>query len=224
MNKRKRMQNKYEAVICPHCDTKCFVSENGRYQCPDCSGVFDVDWFEVPAVSQHKRNRLDYDACGWATTKWLLLSFGALDVSDKKLREELNTDAKRGIRAWWNSTISRFVLEKYGKDWEIDKGTLPKAIFDVLDKRGITLKNPIRLERFSNYKGYLNDTFRAGGRAAILLWRKAKPSGEIIMHWMGIQRRHGRIRAMDPWEGCYMSFRQATKDWDNFVVFGFVRK
>ena len=102
MNTRKRIQRKCESVICPHCDTKCFVSENGRYQCPDCTGVFDVDWFEVPAVSQHKRNRLDYDACGWATTKWLLLSFGALDVSDKKLREELNTDAKRGIR--WERT------------------------------------------------------------------------------------------------------------------------
>lgn len=210
-------------VICPHCGEDYEVSENGRYECEECEGLFDVDWFEVPAISQHpSKRKKDYDACGWATTKWLLLSFGALDVSDIKLREELNTDAKRGIRGWWNSTIARFLREKIGKDWEIDKGTLPKAIFDALDKRGITFKNPIRLERFSNYKDYLNDTFRARGRAAILAWR----TSDWCAHWMGIERRKGRIRVMDPWEGQYKSFRDATskKVWDDFVVIGFVRQ
>lgn len=221
MNKRTRTKNVYKTVVCPHCDAESLVRENGRYECPNCTGQFDVDWFEVPAVSQHKRNSLDYDACGWATTKWLLLSFGALDVSDKKLREELNTDAKRGGRAMWNSSIAQFILKTFGKDVRIDKGTLPKAIFDALGKRGITLKNPIRLEKFSEYKEYLNDTFRDGGRAAILLWRNDEG---IVMHWMGIERRHGRIRVMDPWEGRYMTFGQATKVWDNFLVFGFVRK
>ena len=109
-------------------------------------------------------------SCGWATTKWLLDSFGALDVTDSQLRTELNTDAERGVRAWWNRRIAPFVSRKFGKDWEAGEGTLPMAIFSALRKRGIVLKNPVRLERFSNFTAYLYDTFRKGGRAAILLW------------------------------------------------------
>ena len=74
----------------------------------------------------------------------------------------------------------------------------------------------------SEYTKYLNDTFRAGGRAVILAWRRS----DLCAHWMGVERRNGRIRVMDPWEGRYMTFREATspKVWDNFLVFGFVRR
>jgi hypothetical protein len=67
-----------------------------------------------------------------------------------------------------------------------------------------------------------DDTFRAGGRAVILAWRKS----DLCAHWMGVERNKGRIRVMDPWEGRYMTFREATssKVWDNFLVFGFVRR
>ena len=218
-----KAQRKTETVVCPHCGVELLVSENGRYSCEKCEGLFDVDWFEVPAVSQHPSSRkLDYNACGWATTKRLLLSFGALDVSDKALRKELNTDAEVGVRAWWNKSVAPIILSKLGKNWEIDKGTLPLAIISALSRRGITVKNPVRFEKFSEYTKYLNDTFKAGGRAVILAWRRS----DLCAHWMGVERSNGRIRVMDPWEGRYMTFREATspKAWDNFLVFGFVRK
>lgn len=143
-------------------------------------------------------------------------------ASDKALRKELNTDAEVGIRAWWNKSVAPIILSKFGKDWEIDKGTLPLAIISALSRRGITVKNPVRLEKFSEYTKYINDTFRAGGRAAILAWR----TSDWCAHWMGVERRNGRIRVMDPWEGRYMTFREATSPnvWDNFLVFGFVRR
>ena len=165
-------------------------------------------------------------SCGWATTKWLLQSFGVLDVTDKQLRAELNTDAERGIRAWWNRRIAAFVRKKFGKDLELSEGTLPMAIYSALRKRGIVLKNPIRLERFSNYTDYLNDTFRAGGRAAILLWRW----NDGLMHWMGVIRQKSQIKIMDPARGRYVTFQQGISYWEygdhkpEFLVFGFVRK
>jgi hypothetical protein len=217
-----KSRRKTKTVICPHCGADFDVQANGRYICPECENYVDIDdWFEVPAVSQHpSKRKKDYDACGWATTKWLLLSFGVLDVSDKALRKELNTDAKTGIRAWWNKAIAPILL-KHGLDVEIDKGTLPWAIIAALSKRGITVKNPVRFEKFREFKPYLNDTFNAGGRGVILAWR----TSDWCAHWMGVERRGGRMRVMDPWEGRYMTFREATsrKVWDRFLVFGFVR-
>lgn len=174
----------------------------------------------VPAVRQP-----DGVSCGWATTKWLLNSFGVLDVTDKQLREELNTDAERGIRAWWNRRIAPFIRTKFGKDLEAGEGTLPMAIFSALRKRGIVLKNPVRLERFSKYTDYLYDTFREGGRAAILLWRM-----DGFLHWMGVDRQQGVIRIMDPNGGRYVPFQRGIEHYEsgdrkpNFLVFGFVRK
>ena len=168
----------------------------------------------------------DSVSCGWATTKWLLQSFNVLDVTDKQLRAELNTDAERGIHAWWNRRIAAFVRKKFGKDLELSEGTLPMAIYSALRKRGIVLKNPVRLERFSNYTDYLNDTFRAGGRAAILLWRW----NDGLMHWMGVIRQKSQIKIMDPARGRYVSFQQGISYWEyddhkpEFLVFGFVRK
>ena len=173
----------------------------------------------VPAVRQP-----DGVSCGWATTKWLLDSFGVLDVTDRQLRAELNTDAEHGVRAWWNRRIAPFVGRKFGKDWEAGEGTLPMAIFSALRKRGIVLKNPVRLERFSNFTDYLYDTFREGGRAAILLWRM-----DGLLHWMGVDRQKGAIRIMDPARGRYVPFQRGIEYWEcgdrkpNFLVFGFVR-
>ena len=211
-------QRTTETIVCPHCG-ECFdVSANGCYICPECEDCVEVSIFETPAVSQHPSKReKDYNACGWATTKWLLQSFDVLDVSDVELRKELNTDAEVGIRA-----LVTPILRRLGVPLENVKGTLPWAIISVLSKRGISIMNPIRLERFSEYTRYLNDTFDAGGYAAILTWRKDENGW--IAHWMGVERHAGRIRVMDPWTGSYKAFREATTGWDNFIVCGFVRK
>ncbi len=31
------------SVTCPHCSTRCTVPGNGRYDCPSCSGSFNVN-------------------------------------------------------------------------------------------------------------------------------------------------------------------------------------
>ena len=161
----------------------------------------------------------DDDSCGWATTKWVLQFFGAMDVSGKKLREELNTDAKRGFRAW---------LRKLGLGDTLitQKGTLPKSIFDALSRRGIKMKNPVRLESPMAYTDYLNETFDEGGCAVMLL------ANTSILHWMGIDRvSRSRFRLMDPASGCYCpfakhlaSYRKRYGNSTVFLVFGFVRR
>ena len=173
----------------------------------------------VPAVMQH-----DSDSCGWATTLWLLKKFGRLDVTQKQLREELNTDARKGVRGWWNNTVAT-LAGKAGWDLELPKGTLPKAIYDALSKRGVTIKNPIRAEKFSEYVDYLNDTFNAGGQAAILLFGL-----NGFMHWMGIERASRRgFRLMDPLAGyqpfaSQLAYYRKTYNAKYFLVFGFVPK
>ena len=214
------MTNKYKTVLCPHCETENLVRENGRYVCNECQGLFDVDWFPISAIQQP-----DDDSCGWATTLWLLRSFGALDVTPAQLRRELNTDAKRGIRALWNDSLLREWIEKLG-DWdlEVGKGTLPLAIYSAISKRGLTLKNPIRAESPTAFKGYLKDTFRAGGRAVMLLWRM-----DGLLHWLGVDEKDGKFRVMDPGYGAYFPFHTAIANWNtkkhkaNFVVVGIVR-
>lgn len=214
------MKQKAQTVICPHCGEDFDVKENGRYICPECENYVDVDnWFDVDPVKQP-----DNDSCGWATTLWLLRSFGALDVTPAQLRRELNTDARRGVRRLWNDSLLREWAEQLsGRDLEIGRGTLPKAIYDALAKRGIALKNPIRAESPLAFTDYLNDTFRAGGRAAILLWRGK------LWHWMGAMREKGRIRIMDPWYGTYQPFIRGIRHYGtagrqpHFLVFGFVR-
>ncbi len=214
------MNTRYETANCPHCGAENLVRENGRYECNDCEGLFDVDWFEVPPVEQP-----DDDSCGWATTLWLLRSFGALDVTPAQLRRELNTDAKRGVRAIWNDSLLREWAEQLsGWDLEAGKGTLPWAIYAALSKRGIALKNPVRAESPLAFTDYLNETFDEGGRAAILIWR-----GIDFMHWMGAMRERGRIRIMDPGDGTYQPFVRGIRRYEtatrkpSFLVFGFVR-
>ena len=131
------MPSKYQAVLCPHCETENLVRENGRYVCNGCQCLFDVDWFPVRAVQQP-----DGDSCGWATTLWVLRSFG-IDVDPKKLRKELHTD-------------------------DFPRGTFPDAIYNALRRRGLNIKSPIRWESPLEYKDYLNETFDEGGRAILL--------------------------------------------------------
>ena len=173
----------------------------------------------VPAILQR-----DGDSCGWATTLWLLKKFDRLDVTQKQLREELNTDARNGVRGWWNNSVAA-LAGKAGWDWKLPKGTLPKAIYDTLAKRGITIKNPIRAEKFSEYVDYLNDTFDAEGQAAILLFGL-----NGFMHWMGIERASRRgFRLMDPLAGYQpfanqLAYYRKTYHAKYFLVFGFVPK
>ena len=215
------MPNKYKATLCPYCETENLVRENGRYVCNGCRCLFDVDWFPVRAVKQP-----DGDSCGWATTLWLLRSFGALDVTPAQLRRELNTDANRGIRALWNDSLLRKWIEELGGwDLEAGAGTLPPAIYSALSKRGLTLKNPIRLESPKEYKAYLNETMDGGGRGLVLLWRL-----DGLMHWMGVDRKNGNLRVMDPLHGWYVPFEQGIDGYKkgsskpNFLVVGIVRR
>jgi hypothetical protein len=215
-----RARRKTLTIVCPHCGEDFDVSENRRYVCPECEEYVDVDFFPVEAVLQP-----DDDTCGWATTKWLLKSFGALDVSDKELLRELNTKAKTGFRPAWNKTVAK-LAKNAGWDWEMGTGTLPMALFEALSRRGITLKNPVRFERFSEYTAYLDDTFDAGGRAAMLLW-----GNNGFWHWMGIDRvARGRFRLMNPDTVGYCPLKKTLKSYedegyaDKFLVFGFVRK
>lgn len=205
------MPSKYTKAICPHCETENLVRQNGRYVCNGCQGLFDVDWFSVPAVEQP-----DGDSCGWATTLWLLRSFGALDVTPAQLRRELNTDAERGIRALWNDSLLRQWIENLGGwDLEVGKGTLPMAIYSAISKRGLTLKNPFRLESPTAYTEYLNETFDKGGRAILLM---------NFGHWVGAERHNGRIRVMDPWTGTYKTLNKAVSEYGRFIATGVVRR
>jgi hypothetical protein len=178
-----------------------------------------VDWFEVAPVEQP-----DDISCGWATTLWLLRSFGALDVTPKELREELNTDATRGARGLVNRAADA-LNSVTGLNIPHTNGTWPLAIYSALSQRGLTLKNPIRAESPMAFVDYLEDTFREGGRAAMLLWRL-----DGFFHWMGVDKKNGQIRVMDPAHGAYFPFDTALANWNtknhnvNFLVFGIVRK
>lgn len=143
-------------------------------------------------------------SCGWATMLWLLRSFGKIGTgaaAAAELREELLTN-------------TRFV-----------QGTLPHSIYSALSKRGLTLKNPFRFENPMEYVDYLEDTFREGGRALLLAWRL-----DGFAHWMGVDKKNGQIRVMDPAHGAYFPFDAALANWKtakhgvSFVVVGVVRK
>lgn len=211
-----------KTMMCPHCGAECTVWRNGNRCCPNCGETFRVDSFDVRPVKQP-----DDVSCGWATTLWLLRSFGEIGngtVAAGKLREELNTDAKRGVRPRWNNSLLREWAEQLsGRNLEAGEGTLPLAIYSALSRRGLTLKNPIRAESPTAFVDYLEDTFRAGGRAAMLLWRL-----DGFWHWVGVDKKNGQVRVMDPACGAYIPFDTALANWEkhnvNFLVFGIIRK
>ena len=220
----RKAQRKTITVICPHCGAEVAVYRNGKKMCPECGKTFSVKGLGTGAAVLGRGTvapvqQPDGVSCGWATTKWVLQYFGALDVSGKKLREELNTDAKRGVRAW---------LRKLGLGDTLitQRGTLPKPMFDALSRRGIMMKNPVRLESPMEYTDYLNETFDEGGCAIMLL------ANTSILHWMGIDRvSRSRFRLMDPASGGYFPFakhvdtyRKQYGSTTSFVVFGFARK
>ena len=217
-----KARRKTETVICPHCGAEVAVYRNGKKMCNECGKTFSVKGLGTGTVVVRNGDvapvqQPDDVSCGWATTKWVLQYFGALDVSGKKLREELNTDAREGFRDW---------LRKLGLGNTLiaQKGTMPKPIFDALSRRGIKMKNPVRLESPLEYTDYLNETFDDGGCAIMLL------ANTSILHWMGIDRvARSRFRLMDPSYGDYFPFAKHIdayrKQYKNpaFVVFGFVR-
>ena len=156
----------------------------------------------------------DKVSCGWATTLWLLRKFGALDVTPQKLREELNVDAKHGVKS-----VLRKVVSIFGGEIE---GTLPPTMINVLKKRGIVVKSSRGTGAFSDYTSYLDKTFKAGGYGVCLLLTS-------YQHWMGIDRdSKGNLRLMDPLKG-YRPFDKNIEEYRNenpkasFLVLGFVR-
>ena len=209
-------------MTCPHCGAECAVWRNGNRCCPECGKTFRVDCFDIRPVKQP-----DDVSCGWATTLWLLRSFGEIGYgaeAAQKLREELNTDATRGVRGLVNRAADA-LNSLTGLNIPHTNGTWPLTIYSALSQRGLTLKNPIRAESPMAFVDYLEDTFREGGRAAMLLWRL-----DGFMHWMGIDQKNGNIRVMDPAHGAYFPFDTALANWNtknhnvNFLVFGIVRK
>lgn len=207
---------------CPHCGAECVVWRNGNRCCPMCGKTFRVDCFDIRPVKQP-----DGISCGWATTLWLLRSFGEIGngtMAAQKLREELNTDAKRGVRGLVNRAGDA-MNTLTGLNIPHASGTMPLAIFSALSRRGLTLKNPIRAESPTAFKDYLDDTFREDGKALMLLWRL-----DGFMHWMGVDKRDGQIRVMDPARGAYYPFATALANWNtknhavNFLVVGIIRK
>lgn len=217
-----KARRKTETVVCPHCGAEVSVYRNGKKTCFECGKIFSVRGLGTGSIVVINGvvapvQQPEGVSCGWATTKWVLQYFGALDVSGKKLREELNTDAREGFRDW---------LRKLGLGNTLiaQKGTMPKPIFDALSRRGIKMKNPVRLESPLEYTDYLNETFDEGGCAIMLL------ANTSILHWMGIDRvARSRFRLMDPSYGDYFPFAKHIdayrKQYKNpaFVVFGFVR-
>ena len=211
-----------KTMACPHCGAECIVWRNGNRCCPECGKTFRVDCFDIRPVRQP-----DDISCGWATTLWLLRSFGEIGngaVAAQELREELNTDVKRGLRGRVNEGAD--ILERLtGLNIPHMSGTWPLPIYSALSERGLTLKNPIRAESPMAFVDYLEDTFREGGRAVMLLWRL-----DGFMHWTGVDKKNGQIRVMDPAHGAYFPFDTALANWKtknhnvNFLVFGIVRK
>ncbi len=211
-----------KTMTCPHCGAECTVWRNGNRCCPNCGETFRVDSFDVRPVKQP-----DDVSCGWATTLWVLRSFGEISpgpVAAQKLREELNTDAKRGALGLANRAADA-LNHLFGLNIPHASGTMPLAIYSALSRCGLTLKNPIRAESPTAFVDYLEDTFNEGGRAAMLLWRL-----DGLMHWMGVDKKNGQVRVMDPARGAYYPFDTALTNWNtrnhnaNFLVFGIVRK
>ncbi len=91
-----------ETVICPHCGEDFDVYENGRYICPECENLVDIDdWFDTPHVHQP-----DLQTCGWATSKWLLSAFGLELPTNQQLEHELHV--RKGCHGLSGTLVKAF--------------------------------------------------------------------------------------------------------------------
>lgn len=197
-----------ETVVCPHCDTECLVSENGRYECPNCTGQFDVDWFDTPHVHQP-----DLQTCGWATTKWLLSAFGCEMPSNKQLERELHVRKGRDGLSGALLKAYNYFIEAFGKKWNWQKidsqdisGTLPTDLVATLNRHGLKPVFPgIReLLRYSDYKNYMKEVFAQQGRFALFYVNTTRDGS--YAHWIGIEKFKNRVRVMDPMDYDYSPF------------------
>lgn len=222
---------------CPHCGAEVTVYRNGKKLCPDCGETFVVSGLpikrtkpnfglETPRASGEAVapvRQTDGVSCGWATTLWLLRSFG-FHPDPAALREELNTDGNHGVRGVLNDVFGS-IGDLFGANWR-NAGTLPTAILAAVLKRGLTIKNPIRPESPAKFVDYLNETMDEGGRGLVLLWRQ----DFSLWHWMGVDRKNGNLRVMDPLHGWYVPFEQGIDGYKkgsskpNFLVVGIVRR
>ena len=226
-----------KTIPCSHCGAEVTVYRNGKKLCHTCGKTFVVSGLQTKSASRTKTTSTrrqpsgevvapvqqpDDVSCGWATALWLLRSFG-IDVDPGKLREELNVDGNSGIRGTLNDVVG-WLNDLTGLDIPRNSGTLPWTMYNAFSKRGLTLKNPVRAESPTAFTDYLKDTFRAGGRAVMLLWRM-----DGLLHWMGVDEKGGKFRVMDPAHGAYFPFNTALANWNtrsrkaNFIVFGIVR-
>ena len=191
-------------VTCPRCHKVFPVECDGPNYCPNCHAEVIVRLSGSKDVEIPPVRQPDEVSCGWATMLWLLRSFGKIGTgaaAAAELRKEILTDTL------------------------LVQGTLPHSMYSALSKRGLTIKNPFRFESPMEYVDYLEDTFREGGRAILLAWRL-----DGFMHWMGVDKKNGEIRVMDPARGDYFPFETALQNWKTakygvrFVVVGIVKK
>ena len=197
-------------VICPHCGEDFDVHSNGRYICPECDNYVDVnDLFDTPYVHQP-----DLQTCGWATTKWLLSTFGCEVPTNKRLERELHV--KKGTEGLSGAILSGFnsLVQAIGKRWDWRginpdniNGTLPPALIATLMRRGLKPVFPGLggLIAYSNYKDYMKDVFAQQGRFA-LFYVNTTRDGRMYAHWIGIEKFKNRVRVMDPMDYEYSPF------------------
>lgn len=168
---------KTETMWCPYCREPTPVRDgNGTYTCPDCGKEVDVQVFDGCFTTQP-----DGVTCGWAVSMWLLKSFRLRVPSGKRLREELHVDKFFGIAS----------------------GTIPWTLKKVMENHGLTevLNGKGKIKPFSVRNAAMNWLFDRHGRAAVC-YACIDPFGYggVFAHWVGLERRAGVIRVMDPME------------------------
>lgn len=170
---------KKATVWCPYkgCNGAMTVSQgNGTYECPHCRKEIKVHVFDGCFTTQP-----DGVTCGWAVSMWLLKSFRLRVPSGKRLREELHVEKLFGMLS----------------------GTIPRTLKKVMENHGLTevLDGDGEDKPFSVRNAAMNWLFDRHGRAAVC-YACIDPFGYggVYAHWVGLERRAGVIRVMDPME------------------------
>ena len=192
-------------LLCPYkgCERAIIVSQGNRiYTCPHCGNEIDVHVFDGFFTPQP-----DEVTCGWAVSMWLLKSFRLRVPSGKRLREELHVDKLFG------------------------SGTFPRRLKKVMEKHGLTevLDGDGEDKPFSVRNAAMNWLFERHGRAAVC-YACIDPFGDggISPHWVGLERRAGVIRVMDPGETGYKTVLQWNRENRRYIdciiaAYGFVK-